>query len=495
MKMLSQEHIDALFHQGDFDYMQMSGLGPIPATDVAETSLPREDAQGKVPKAKPARAGPKKRMISIPRQWDALVTKYLGAMLPVFGSMGNHDEDLMEGPDGYQAVLAERLRRSGADQGCQGEVGVNLACSFQGLFFVNSAIPMKGKDHLKFMEQAFKEHSDHFAWRFCTWHTVAADYTVSDNLPRSRQDDPTLAPYELCRQFGAFIVTGHDHLYARTHIMTDYSKRTMATAADVLKLKQPSKPLSADEQRLHEAYAASEAQSVLIPGRSFAIVNGLGGLDVRRASKAKSARSYWAARYHQPRPHTAGALVCSFSRSAETEAEQYRSEQAGLKVRYEPHHLMRCQLKLLNGEVADAFTVESDVLPPQFTDEEYRRHRAVGQDPDIMPPETEQMAKATMRNTPRIDGSSTPPRNRDLGPERSISEIGGQSPPSELQDASPGGRAADHEALPSAHVYSAGMPNQTEIVRTGVFILVAGVLAVAGLIYASCLLSRRLKQR
>jgi 3',5'-cyclic AMP phosphodiesterase CpdA len=67
-----------------------------------------------------------------PDAWDMLMTEILGADFPVFASAGNHDEPWY-GPNGYQAKLQARLNRI-ADATCSGDLGVQSACTFRGLF-------------------------------------------------------------------------------------------------------------------------------------------------------------------------------------------------------------------------------------------------------------------------------------------------------------------------------------------------------------------------
>ena len=73
-----------------------------------------------------------------PSAWDAMITEVLGADFPVFVAAGNHD-DRWYGPEGYQDKLEERLSRI-PDATCSGDLGVQSACTFRGLFFILSGV-------------------------------------------------------------------------------------------------------------------------------------------------------------------------------------------------------------------------------------------------------------------------------------------------------------------------------------------------------------------
>jgi hypothetical protein len=72
-----------------------------------------------------------------PTDWDDRISGILGPDFPYFASVGNHDTGAWSGPDGYQAKLIARLGRI-PEASCSGDLGVQSACTYAGLFFILS---------------------------------------------------------------------------------------------------------------------------------------------------------------------------------------------------------------------------------------------------------------------------------------------------------------------------------------------------------------------
>ena len=130
LQLIKAEGADLVLHQGDFDY--------------------QDD----------------------PESWDGLITSILGADFPYFASVGNHDTDRFFGTDGYQAKLNSRLSKiTGAH--CIGDLGVQSACTYKGLFFILSGVgtvPNRPdeRNHVAFIRDQLAQDSS--IWRICSWH-------------------------------------------------------------------------------------------------------------------------------------------------------------------------------------------------------------------------------------------------------------------------------------------------------------------------------------
>ena len=99
-----------------------------------------------------------------PDAWDQQVNEILGPDFPYFASIGNHD---VKKWSGYQGKLVERLERiNGAS--CQGDLGVNSACNYKGLFFILSGVGTKGSGHVSYIKNQLA--NDNSVWRICSWH-------------------------------------------------------------------------------------------------------------------------------------------------------------------------------------------------------------------------------------------------------------------------------------------------------------------------------------
>ena len=140
-----------------------------------------------------------------PDAWDQQINDTLGPDFPYFASIGNHD---VAAWPGYQQKLQERLDRvDGAS--CEGDLGVNSACTYQGLFFILSGAGTLGSDHGSFIKDTLA--SDDSIWRICSWHKNQRLMQVGGKL-----DEVGWKPYEECRKGRAIIATGHEHSYERT---------------------------------------------------------------------------------------------------------------------------------------------------------------------------------------------------------------------------------------------------------------------------------------
>ena len=67
-----------------------------------------------------------------PDAWDQKINDILGPDFPYFASIGNHD---VAAWSGYQQKLQERLARL-EEANCTGDLGVESACTYRGLFFL-----------------------------------------------------------------------------------------------------------------------------------------------------------------------------------------------------------------------------------------------------------------------------------------------------------------------------------------------------------------------
>jgi hypothetical protein len=237
LRLIVKEGVDVVLHQGDLDYQ------------------------------------------NDPTAWDALITEILGADFPVFASVGNHDERRWYGPNGYQEKLQARLDRIGGAT-CTGDLGVQSACTFRGLFFILSGagtIPdvPDHPDHVAYLRDQLARTDA--VWKICSWHKNQRLMQVG-----GKPDEVGWKPYEACREEGAIIATGHEHSYSRTHLMDDFEPPSIASTADTLVVEE---------------------------GQTFVVVSGLGGRSIRRQ---RHDAPWWASVYARDQDADAGALFCVF---------------------------------------------------------------------------------------------------------------------------------------------------------------------------------------
>ncbi len=236
-----------------------------------------------------------------PEAWDCQIDDILGFDFPYFISIGNHDVNQWEG---YQQKFQERLSRI-ADAECSGDLGVNSACSFRGLFIILSGAGTQGTSHTEYIQQQLNQ-DDHI-WRICSWHKNQNEMQVG-----SKPDEVGWGPYEACREEGSIVATAHNHSYARTYLMDSFANQIIANTSSTL---------------------------VLEKGRSFVFHSGLGGASVHEQQLFDP---WWAAIYTAGQNANYGALFCSFN------------------IEGQPDHAS-CYFKDIDGNIPDQFELVSRV--------------------------------------------------------------------------------------------------------------------------------------
>lgn len=227
-----------------------------------------------------------------PDLWMQQIDNVLGSDFPYFASIGNHD--VLAWAD-YQLKLKLRLDKiEGAV--CTGDLGVNSACIYKGIFFVLSGIGTLGSNHVDYLKTELA--SSNAYWKVCSWHKNQHLMQVG-----GKTDAVGWEVYEICRSAGAIIATGHEHSYSRTYLMSNFELQTIASFSDYLTLS---------------------------PGESFAFVSGLGGKSIRPQVDGLGSNPWWASVYTSDENARPGALFCAFnSNGNEREATCYFKDIAG----------------------------------------------------------------------------------------------------------------------------------------------------------------------
>jgi Calcineurin-like phosphoesterase len=250
-----------------------------------------------------------------PAAWDAQINGVLGENFPYFATMGNHDESRWDGPEGYQQFLMNRLRRAGI--AWNGDLGVQSSLRYEGIFLLLTAPGVR--DTPKTTHQAYIREqlaADRSTWSISAWHK---------NMERmqagGKDNDTGWGVYEESANGGAVIVTGHEHSYSRSHLLTSISKQTVASTSDVLTLTK---------------------------GQSFVVVTGLGGESIRRQ---RTSGTWWARVY---------ASRCLRNDQACQPDAAYGAFFGVFNVDGTPNKAS-FYFKDVNGKVVDRFTVFSRV--------------------------------------------------------------------------------------------------------------------------------------
>lgn len=258
-----------------------------------------------------------------PDSWDKLLQETIGDM-PVLAAIGNHDGVTWSG---YTKKLQARLSNMPKAK-CEGEIGVQQKCIYDGLLLAISGIGIRGKNHERFLEDALK--STDAAFKICLWHKTQRSLQAGD-----KSDETGWGVFETCREQGAIVMTAHEHSYARTHLLSNFEKLAVVN---------------------------TESHMVLEPGHSFSTVSGLGGKEARpevtedslwrkfkdklagKETPSKKNGPWFAKIYTATQNAKAGAVLCTFH------------------VDNDPRKA-HCVFKNIADEIVDDYTMISKVGP------------------------------------------------------------------------------------------------------------------------------------
>jgi hypothetical protein len=202
--------------------------------------------------------------------------------------VGNHDQLIWAD---YQQKLQERLARI-PEASCTGDLGVNSACYYQGLFFILSGAGMLGTDHANYLHKLLR--ADQSIWRICSWHKNQTAMQVGGKL-----DDVGWEAYEECRKAGAIIATGHEHSYSRTKTLLNMQNQQV----DISCQDDPSTP---------------DPDVCVYKGGTFVFVSGIAGKSTRNQDRCLPAiypygcSGEWAKIYTSDQGAQYGALFITF---------------------------------------------------------------------------------------------------------------------------------------------------------------------------------------
>lgn len=233
LNLIKNEGTDFVLHQGDFEY--------------------RDD----------------------PDAWNNQINSTLGETFPYFASVGNHD---LKAWDGYQQKLIERINKiSGVE--CQGDIGVKSSCEYMGIFFILSGIGTLDTDHETYIQNELNESDA--KWKICSWHKNQTLMQLGN-----KGNEIGWAAYDICRESGAIIATGHEHSYSRTYLMDNFAKQEITNTSDTLQIS---------------------------PGQTFAFVSGIAGHSIRDIDNYSDQNPWWASTYTLENNANYGVLFCTFN--------------------------------------------------------------------------------------------------------------------------------------------------------------------------------------
>lgn len=209
-----------------------------------------------------------------PPAWDAQINKILGADFPYFACIGNHDVKEWDGKSGYQAYLKNRLKRLAIPW--DGDLGVKSSVRYKGIFIILVSPGVWGSDHKVYVKDQLAANKS--IWRICSWHENMRLMQVD-----GKKDETGWGVYKEARKGGAIIATAHDHAYARTYLMSNFTKQTIVSKSNIMNIEE---------------------------GKTFAFISGLGGSSIY---PQELNGPWWAKIYTSTQHATYGALFGVFN--------------------------------------------------------------------------------------------------------------------------------------------------------------------------------------
>ena len=262
---------------------------------------------------------PDKHQKQSPNLWQNQLDGLLGSYYPLISAIGNHDEKQWVR---YQSSIYQRYEHSGLSLSCYGEVGKNTICTYKGVAIVSSAqgTPKQDPKFVDFVDLSFSTYPQ-FRWRICSFHKNMKNFQIG-----GKGDDTGYEIYDMCRQKGAIITTGHEHSYSRTKTMTNYAQQEYIDSLDPNEIE-------------------------LTEGSNVAWVSGVSGQEVRSSSSKLRAKGWWAtalAANTKPALQSAAVLFCKFNFNGDA-------------------NLAYCYLKQINGVIRDEFYIHNMLPTPPPT--------------------------------------------------------------------------------------------------------------------------------
>ncbi|MCG8606506.1 IPT/TIG domain-containing protein, partial [bacterium] len=215
--------------------------------------------------------------------WENLLNQFLGPDIPVFATLGEDEESKWHDPGGYQERLAARMTTLGITW--DGDLGVQSSFTYNGIFFVQTSEGITDGDHAGYLRD--KLGATNAIWRISTFHKNMKKLQICGHSDRTGWE-----VYEESRKGGAIITNAQCHVYARTHLLSNFEDQTVVSTSDTLLLSADDPSTPEDE------------------GRAFDVISGLGG---KSRHNQETDGDWWATTYARHDPSEFGALFGIFN--------------------------------------------------------------------------------------------------------------------------------------------------------------------------------------
>lgn len=269
-----------------------------------------------------------------PSLWLKNLDDYLGTYFPVIAVAGNHEEKAWgEYAKVVQAKIAQ-LPKGTCVSETKDDIGLTYDCTLGPVHIVlvtpdirikqselrNPTLAIRAAFKKELAGKTFiqetvdgnvSEAKD--PWRICAWHKVHPLMQLG-----SKTDKISWDIYEECRRFGAYIVEGHDHVYARSKTVLDFPGMIVSSS--------------------------SRAEVVVKPNSTGVAILGIGGMSIR--PRERQGDTWWANTYtleklkiesNNKKTNIAGIMFCTFDKNED---------------------MVPCYFKTTDGRVRDEFVMK-----------------------------------------------------------------------------------------------------------------------------------------
>jgi len=224
-----------------------------------------------------------------PKEFWQSIKDELGPDIPYFLVIGNHDTSRWDTEDGYAGQMTEYLENIGIEFESYQNYYRRWSIPYKGLRLVAVGQDNEKNDEKdRFLRDELNSAEEN--WKICNWHKNQRAMQLG-----GKGNEMGWSVYETCREQGALIITGHEHSYERTKTLVNIEKQTV----------DPDCP---------------DPNNICVgPGRSFVVVSGLGGLDIRDQQRCHpfeypyGCKEEWAFIYTNQQNAKHGTLFITFN--------------------------------------------------------------------------------------------------------------------------------------------------------------------------------------
>ncbi|ORX57688.1 Metallo-dependent phosphatase [Piromyces finnis] len=168
---------------------------------------------------------------------DSYFTKILGSnrKYKFFGILGNHEDAGECGESKYHRYVSNinyQMKKNTGTSCVFSKYKTMWSCVYNNVRIVGLSPSISKEEsrssQLAFLKKYLSESSED--WKICAWHYYD-DYYHTGKYQKNKNyvsgDGENF--YDYCKNQGAIIFSAHDHVYARTHVMSKFSKPVIDT--------------------------------------------------------------------------------------------------------------------------------------------------------------------------------------------------------------------------------------------------------------------------